>query len=197
MDSGLQRFQPGETITIREVLNGKVWTVRPVIVAQDTTDQLVSYLAPGTLIDYPVGVEHGEKCFAMWLSGDWELCKKTLLPPGMLRIAPHGKPFEVFAPVREEGGVLSWYVNFQRPLRRTSAGFDTMDETLDLLVAADCTSWQRRDEDELELAVSMGVYDEAHATRLLADCAAVEASLSRGHVPWDHRWSDWAPPTTS
>jgi len=82
MDSGLQRFQPGETITIREVLNGKVWTVRPVIVAQDTTDQLVSYLAPGTLIDYPVGVEHGEKCFAMWLSGDWELCKKTLLPPG-------------------------------------------------------------------------------------------------------------------
>jgi len=97
MDSGLQRFQPGETITIREVLNGKVWTVRPVIVAQDTTDQLVSYLAPGTLIDYPVGVEHGEKCFAMWLSGDWELCKKTLLPPGMLRIAPHGKPFEVFA----------------------------------------------------------------------------------------------------
>lgn len=71
------------------------------------------HLAPGTLIDYPVGVEHGEKTFSMWLSGDWTLGKKEFVPPGMLRIAPHAQPFEVFAPVHEHVGIASWYVNFQ------------------------------------------------------------------------------------
>jgi len=60
-----RRFLPGERIVIRGVLRGKVWTVRPVIVIEDTEEQLVSYLAPGTLIDYPVDVEHGERCFSM------------------------------------------------------------------------------------------------------------------------------------
>jgi hypothetical protein len=37
-----RRFLPGERIAIREVLRGKVWTVRPVIVIEDTEEQLVS-----------------------------------------------------------------------------------------------------------------------------------------------------------
>lgn len=189
-----RRFLPGERIVIREVLRGKVWTVRPVIVIEDTEEQLVSYLAPGTLIDYPVDVEHGERCFSMWLSGEWNLKKQEFVSPGMLRIAPHGQPFEIFASVPEEGGVESWYVNFQEPLRRGPLGFDTMDETLDLIVAADFLSWSRRDEDELELAVAMGVYSRADAQRLYDTCAAVEASLVCGIVPWDRRWHSWIPP---
>jgi predicted RNA-binding protein associated with RNAse of E/G family len=194
MNTGLRRFQPGERITIREVFRGVVWTVRPVTVVADTDENLVSYLAPGTLIDYPVDVEHGEKCFSMWKAGDWNLRKKTFMPPGMLRIAPRGAPYEVFAPIRAEGGVLSWYVNFQEPLRRTPHGFDTMDETIDLVVAPDFSKWRRKDEDELELAVSMGVYDEADAQRLRGNCASVEKKLSAGIVPWDRRWHDWTPP---
>src|SRR5665213_1041431 len=194
MNKELRRFQPGENTDIREVFRGKVWTVRPVTVIEDTDENLVSYLAPRTLIDYPVDVEHGEKCFSMWLSGDWELRKKIFMPPGMLRIAPHGEPFEVLATVRSEGGVSSWYVNFQEPLRRTSQGFDTMDETIDLLVAPDFSSWQRRDDDELELATSMGVYDQADARRLRDNCASVERSLMTGTVPWNPGWHDWKPP---
>lgn len=155
----------------------------------------MTYLAPGTLIDYPVGVEHGEKTFSMWSSGEWFLGKKEFLPLGMLRIAPHGQPLEVFAPVLGHRGVTSWYVNFQRPLERTVLGFDTMDETLDFIVAADFSSWCRRDEDELELAVSMGIYDSADAQRLIVACTAVEQNLSQGKFPWDCRWRDWAPPT--
>ncbi|MBT2555553.1 DUF402 domain-containing protein [Arthrobacter sp. ISL-5] len=196
MSVELRTFRPGERILIREVLDSKVWTARPVTVIEDTDDQLVSYLAPGTLIDYPLAVEHGEKTFSMWLSGEWGLRKKEFVAPGMLRIAPHGQPFEVFASVPENGGVISWYVNFQQPLKRTALGFDTMDETLDLIVAADFSSWERRDEDELELAVSMGIYDPADAQRLIASCAAVEQSLSQGTVPWDIRWRGWTPPAT-
>lgn len=197
MEKGLRRFRSGEIVTIREVLNGKVWTARPVVVIEDTKESFVSYLAPGTLIDYPVDVAHGEKCFSMWLAGEWELYKKVFMPPGLLRIAPHGTPFEVFATIQAEGGVSSWYVNFQEPLRRTAQGFDTMDETIDLIVASDFSSWQRRDEDELRLAFSMGVYDRADVQRLLDNCASVEKDLRAGTVPWDRRWYNWTPPKTS
>jgi predicted RNA-binding protein associated with RNAse of E/G family len=191
MTEEVHRFQPGERVVIREVLNGKVWTVRPVTVVEDSNEQFVSYLAPGTLINYPVGAEHGVKSFSMWLSGEWELGEKTFHAPGMLRIAPRGESFEVFATIVPNEGVTSWYVNFQEPLRRGPHGFDTMDETLDLIVSRDCTSWHRRDEDELGLALSMGIYSAEHTERLLNTCAIVEEQLANKTAPWDRNWEDW------
>ncbi len=183
MSDFTRRFLPGERVVIREIRNGKVWTARPVTVVEDSDEQFVSYLAPGTLIDYPMNVEHGAGCFAMWLAGDWVQHKKEFRAPGMLRIAPLGKAFEVFATVTLEEGVSSWYVNFQEPLRRRLHGFDTMDETLDLAVSRDFASWQRKDQDELETAVTMGLYSPEDAQRLLDDCAMVEQQLANGVVP--------------
>jgi predicted RNA-binding protein associated with RNAse of E/G family len=188
-----RHFLPGERVEIREVRGGKYWTVRPVTVIEDSEDQFVSYLAPGTLVDYPVDVEHGEKCFNMWLSGDWQLHKYEFVVPGVLRIAPAGQAFEVFASVEPEEGVTSWYVNFQEPLRRQPYGFDTMDEVLDLVVSRGLTSWTRKDEDELTLALAMGVYSPDDVERLLSTCSMVEDNLRRGTVPWDVRWSTWSP----
>jgi predicted RNA-binding protein associated with RNAse of E/G family len=193
MSNSVRHFLPGERVLIREVLNRKVWTVRPVMVIEDSEDQFVSYLSSGTLIDFPVDVEHGEKGFSMWLSGEWELDKKEFYAPGTLRIAPKGKPFEVFATVIAKEGVTSWYVNFQEPLRRQPHGFDTMDETLDLIVSREFTSWHRQDEDELKMAVAMGFYSQEDAERLLDNCSVVEEQLANGLVPWDRSWHDWSP----
>lgn len=180
---------------IREVLNEKVWTVRPVTVIEDNALHCVSWIAPGTIIDYPIGVEHGAKCFFMWTSGEWELGPKEFAAPGVLRIAPHDEPFEVFAPLDPGGGIRSWYVNFQQPLVRTSIGFDTMDETLDLLVASDLSTWERKDDNELDLAVTMEAVDVVAASRVRHSCSMVEAALSHGEAPWDTSWSSWTPPT--
>lgn len=68
-----------------------------------------------------------------------------------------------------------------------------MDETLDLVVSADFSNWTRRDEDEMELAVSMGVQQSHDAQRILSACAQVEESLTRGEVPWDRSWQIWTP----
>ena len=127
-------FSPGDCIYMREILNGKIWTSRPVTVVADNSDQTVTWLSPGTLIDYPKDVQHGEICFGMWLSGEWSLEKREFNYPGVLRIAPANANFEIFATVPEAGGVQSWYVNFQKPLERLVDGFATMDETLDLIV---------------------------------------------------------------
>jgi hypothetical protein len=187
----IPHFQKGDRVVIREVLNGQVWTVRPVTILEDSDTQVVSWLAPGTLIDYPVGVEHGEKCLSMWLSGEWDLFSKEFTPPGMLRVAPSGAPFEVLAPLVPGDGVAWWYVNFQRPLQRTPLGFDTMDEILDLVVSADCSEWERKDADELELAVAMGYLSRLDAQRIDGACRFVESCLGRGDVPWDRSWSSW------
>lgn len=191
MSSTLRYFQPGERVAIREVLENKIWTSRPVTVVHDSADQFVSYLEPGTMIDYPVDVEHGRRTFEMWMSGRWELAGREFRAPGMLRIAPSGQPFEVFAPWTRDQGVHSWYVNFQKPLTRTSSGFDTMDETLDLEVTADLSSWKRKDEDELDLATEMGFYSDDDARRIRSACEVVEATLRKGEAPWDVNWRVW------
>lgn len=179
-----RHLAPGDRIVIREVLHDKVWTVRPLTVIENTDDHLVSYLTPGSYRQPPRGRARREVLFDV-AQGEWELDKKEFLPPGMLRIAPCCPAFEVFASVAEEGGVGSWYVNFQEPLRRGPHGCDTMDETLDLIVAADFSSWHRREEDELEMAVAMGVYDQIDAQRLGDTCAGIEESLGSDVVPRD------------
>jgi predicted RNA-binding protein associated with RNAse of E/G family len=68
-----------------------------------------------------------------------------------------------------------------------------MDETLDLNVSRDFTSWHRRDEDELEMAVAMGPYGHGDAERLLDTCSMVEEQLASGVVPWDRSRHDWSP----
>jgi predicted RNA-binding protein associated with RNAse of E/G family len=187
----MRAFQFGEHIVIREVLKERVWTVRPVTVLHDSPTHVVTWLAPGTRIQYPVGVERGEMCLSMWLSGEWDLYEKEFHAPGMLRIAPADAPFEVFAPTTLEDGIQSWYVNFERPLRRTEQGFDTMDEILDLVVARDFDAWERKDADELQLAVTMGFFRSVDAERIEETCRAVESSLERGDIPWPHEWEAW------
>jgi predicted RNA-binding protein associated with RNAse of E/G family len=193
VDSELRSFHRGEQVVIREVLNAKVWTRRPVTIIEDSADQVVSWLAPGTVIDYPLNVEHGEMCLAMWLRGEWTLAPKVFRAPGHLRIAPRDAPYEVFAPLTRDDGVESWYVNVQRPLQRTPFGFDTMDEILDLVVSRNCQSWQRKDEGELELALAKGFMSQLDVTRIRGVLDDVEADLSRGDAPWDLSWASWRP----
>ncbi len=193
MNPELRSFHRGEVVVIREVLNAKVWTRRPVTIIEDSADQVVSWLAPGTLIDYPLNVEHGETCLSMWLRGEWTLAPKVFRAPGHLRIAPCDAPYEVFAPLTLDGGVESWYVNVQRPLQRTPFGFDTMDEILDLVVSCNLQSWQRKDEDELELALTKGFVSQLDVTRIRGVLDDIEADLSRGHAPWDLSWASWRP----
>ena len=88
----MHHFLPGDRVEIREILNERIWTVRPVTVIEDSEDQFVSYLATGTLIDYPVDVEHGESsrrlgCFALLL----EACRLKCSPPYCLMgVSPPG-----------------------------------------------------------------------------------------------------------
>lgn len=75
-------------------------------------------------------------------------------------------------------------MNFEQPLRRSAAGFDTLDWKLDFVVMADGTT-RLEDEDELVRAANAGVLDEAE----------VRATLDRvlAEPPWPTGWEARVP----
>lgn len=92
-----------------------------------------------------------------------------------------------------DGTDWGWYVNLQRPFRRTPIGIETMDLQLDLQIAPD-RSWRWKDEDELETFVAHGVFDDELATRVRDEGLRVAACAERNEPPFCEPWRDeWQP----
>jgi hypothetical protein len=85
-----------------------------------------------------------------------------------------------------------WYVNLQRPLRRSAIGFETMDLALDVIIDAD-RSWRWKDEDELETFVARGVFEPDLPQRLRAEALGVVSRLERNEPPFSEPWPEWRP----
>ena len=86
-----------------------------------------------------------------------------------------------------------WYINFQEPLRRFELGFESMDQTLDLVILPDLETWFWKDEDEFAYGIRGGWYTpemleelRRYGTRVLEDVAA-------RRQPFDHPWDKWRP----
>ena len=92
----------------------------------------------------------------------------------------------------DSGEQWGWYVNLQRPFRRTKLGFETMDLALDVIVDLDRT-WRWKDEDELEIFVERGVFDHELAERVRAEGLRVAERAERGEPPFSEPWADWRP----
>lgn len=108
-----------------------------------------------------------------------------------LRIAPTGRPWSVW--VMFSGGVCrGWYVNLERPHVRTDRAVLTSDRVLDVVVAPD-RSVTLKDEDELVLAVSQGVFTPSEAEAISADAATILASVDSWGSPFCDGWEDFAP----
>jgi hypothetical protein len=98
------------------------------------------------------------------------------------------------------GEFLGHYINLQAPLRRTSIGFDSCDNVLDIVVDPDGT-WHWKDEDELREAVHLGIFtaDEAEAIKAEGEraIASLPHLLPTGCETWqpDPSWSPLTLPT--
>lgn len=92
------------------------------------------------------------------------------------------------------GGVhVGWYVNLQEPLRRTNLGFDYMDLALDIVVAADCTAWQWKDEDEIVEWVPRGYISEGDASEVRAEGERVITDIRARSGFFSEGWARWRP----
>jgi hypothetical protein len=87
-----------------------------------------------------------------------------------------------------------WYINLQEPLRRVPGGFESMDLTLDMLVAPDRQTWQWKDEDEfIDIGIAGGWYTFGQLEHLKAYGRRVAEEARVGAPPFDVPWPEWRP----
>ena len=114
--------------------------------------------------------------------------------PGILRIAPTGKPWALWYFWDERGGFEGHYVNLELPHRRHGVETNTRDLVLDLWLEPDGELWLK-DADELAAATASGRFapDQAEEIHAIAEQARVELVEPRAW-PLDEDWEGWRPP---
>lgn len=125
--------------------------------------------------------------------GDWQLGDDVWTGQGWLRLVTPGEGHGVLLFWRESGELHMWYVNLERPLQRTSRGFDYMDLLLDMVVAPDRSSWHLKDEDELETALSAGLISPEEAAAVRAEAEKVARVIEADGSPFCDGWERWRP----
>ncbi|MEU3568350.1 DUF402 domain-containing protein [Kitasatospora sp. NPDC036755] len=163
-------FAPGGTAVRRDVARGRVWSATPCAVLADDGATLTLTVRPGTETLAPARWTAATRadddagrlgCIEDLATGRWELDHWTWRDTVVLSRFTAGAPFSVHRFLTPDGRPLRWYVNFERPYRRTAIGIDTLDLFLDLVITPDLSAYQWKDEDEYAHARRLGVVDEA------------------------------------
>jgi hypothetical protein len=125
-----------------------------------------------------------------------ELWTRTWRGPGILRIAPTGRPWSIWYFSDDAGSFDGHYVNLELVHRRPADGrrVHTRDLILDLWLE-DGETWLK-DADELAAAIGSGRYTAAQeaVVRELAEQARAELIEPRAW-PLDEGWEAWRPPS--
>lgn len=179
-------FTPGEIIVRREMLDGREWLVYPVRVVEDGPDLLAVHLAHGTPLTFGTGEFR-------WGVHPWAHLDPTWQSEGVLQLQRPGDGYAVWL-FWKDGEFSGWYINFQEPLRRTAAGFDTLDHELDLWLPGDGGAWRWKDVDSFAERERSGVLHSYEAVAVRTEAAKVAEMLTCGSEWWDKAWSRWSPP---
>ncbi len=163
-----QRFAVGATAVKRDVLRGKVWTAAPLRVVEEDGDTLVLATWPGVEQQSPTtwiewlrtGDDATRKqAIPNLTAGRWELDRWIWQDTTLVSRFAAGEHFSMHRFLG--AGPAHWYVNFERPYRRSPIGIDTFDLLVDLVVAPDLSSYTWKDEDEYAQARRLGLIDDA------------------------------------
>ena len=168
---------------MRHVLRGRVVYAVPSTVAEVADGRIATWIAGGTPMAYPNGLNHGR----LLPLEQWEIVHRPWFGNGSLDLTPFGRAHMIKHFWREDGSFRGWYVNLQAPLRPALLGFDSTDHQLDLWVEPDgAVTW--KDEDHLEQAVELSLFTAG-------DAAAVRAEAERvlDEWPFPTGWEDWRP----
>jgi Protein of unknown function (DUF402) len=184
------RRAPGEVVALREIWDGRVWYAWPAIVVLDEPNLRMLHVPAHAGCRQPIGPDGS----ALRLPADrWTLEEVHRGRTSMLSFAFPDTPYAVILGFDEGGTLLEYYINLERPLTPSPAGFDTVDHLLDVTIAPDRSAWSWKDEDELREAVDRGIFTEEDADwfRFWGE-RGIEHVLLR-EPPFDQDWSGWRP----
>jgi predicted RNA-binding protein associated with RNAse of E/G family len=185
-------FPPGQTVLLREVVHGRVWSAKPGIVVQDSPDLVALYAPPGTMIRQPRTPDMKRVKADNRLRGVWTLEQVPWSTFHILRLALAGVPYSVMVFWEKDFKFRDWYINLEDPLHRVGNGFEYLDQWLDVIVAPDRKSWRWKDEDEFAEAVLLKLISPGKARDLRLAGEEVAAWIQTGESPFN-KWVDWRP----
>ena len=181
-------WSAGENATLRGV-GGKVFWAYPTIVVQDSPDLIVLYMPAGVLgkdTDHrpaPQELFSPEKINIV--DCQWERTDVLFL------IVP-GEAFSTYIMWKTGTRNLEcWYVNLQEPIQRTSIGFDTMDNMLDIVISPDMSEWKWKDDDEFAEAQKVGFYSSNKAHEVWAEGERAVKLITSERRSMYEKWATW------
>ncbi len=204
-----QHWRPGDTVILRYppedrmaraylartgdvVANAMGW---PHLVLRDGEELVALYMPEGALLRRwnveqgqfrPARVSQGESVRLLFPDKRYEVTMfyntGTGPAPWVKALFPGPK-----------GRFYGWKVDLTSPFYRTPAGFDVIDEVLDLVVNPD-RSFRWKDEDELRQLTASGVYTDQEALRLRQVAHEVIELIEAARPPFDDEWQEWRPP---
>ncbi len=188
------RWSPGDTVVLREIWSGRVWTARPTTVVCDRSDLLMFFVPLGSVAMMPF-TRDGRPlhAFVDIDASGWETRAAAWTDTSVLSFAEPERPHATLAFWDASWTFLGWYVNLQTPLQPTALGFDYLDQELDAWVDPETGSWSWKDEDELERSVAAGIWTQADAERIRREGGAIVTRILERRPPFDREWRDWRP----
>lgn len=195
---GAPAFAPGEEILWRYGRH-----IEAVRVIRDDVRGLVVWIPSGSARLEPApadGRRHRDVPLDERFRTPWVMRESTWTGPGVVRVAPAGRPWSVWFFRRPDGTPDGAYVNLELPHVRVTGGTPAVfsrDLVLDLWIDAEHAGSEDvwlKDADELEAVVAQGRFTpaQAEAVRCLADHAGREF-IADGAWPLDEGWDRWSP----
>ncbi len=129
---------------------------------------------------------------AVYLSPDQPVLNRRRTTPNVLTITPCEKWYSLWLFWDSAWNVLNWYVNYQSPLSRTSAGVSFEDFLLDIRLEPEL-SWNWKDEDEFEAACAAQAISGQTADVIRRAAADLTPALAASEWPFNAGWPDWRP----
>ncbi len=192
------RFDVGETVVRRDVFREKVWTASPHRVLADDGDRITLAYWPGIVSLAPcawiASLETGnpaerDRMTVDLASGQWRLGRWTWRDTLWVSGQRVGDYFGVGQFFDQKHRLLRWYVNFQRPYRRTEWGIDTFDLLLDLIVESDLSGYRWKDEDEYRQGRRLGVISDMEHRAVQEARDQVIALIEQRRGPFAESWT--------
>lgn len=184
-------FEVGATVIERSIWFGSPVAAIPLTVVEDTGDVLAASLAIGTQWFGPIFADRAD-AVEEFARGEVQWGPKTWIQHNVLKIVREGDAYSAQAFWNEAGEFVCWYINLQEPMRRFELGFDTRDNSLDILVGRDLSWWQWKDVEETERAIEIGLFSRDEVDAIKRDGEAVVRLVESGDAWWT-RWDDWTP----
>ncbi len=192
------RWEAGATVVLQEVWRSRLWSARPMRVIDDRGNFVVLWCPRGTRWKTattpptrPRAPTRAERFVLSLTRGDWVLGDFTW-DVSTLVLTRAGDWHAVWVSWRDGGEDWGWYINLQRPFRRTARGLQTMDLMLDIIVAPD-RHWRWKDEDEFDALVAAGLIDAAEAARVRDEARRVIGGVEANEPPFSEHWHAWRP----